>query len=126
MLRLCTIIFQLLIDHEEAVAPDPNDPLHEILKELGPSPSVESLLGGIREAGPGEDRQDIINEAGKQEIALTLTHKYESLTKDDSTDMKALFVRYIYTLYVQNYSFILCCYTVRCMIIGHWDYCVTL
>ena len=39
------MLFQLLIDHEEAVAPDPNDPLHEILKELGPSPTVESLLG---------------------------------------------------------------------------------
>ena len=36
---------QLLIDHEDAVAPEPNDPLHIILKELGPSPSVESLLG---------------------------------------------------------------------------------
>ena len=49
--------------------------------------------GGVREAGPGEDKQDIVNEAGKQEIALTLTNKYESLAKDDSSDMKALFVR---------------------------------
>ena len=40
-------LFQLLIDHEEAVAPDPSDPMHEILKELGPSPSVESLLGKL-------------------------------------------------------------------------------
>ena len=36
---------QLLIDHEEAIAPDPKDPLHVILEELGPSPSVEALLG---------------------------------------------------------------------------------
>ena len=50
--------------------------------------------GGVREPGPGEDKQDIINEAGKQEIALTLTNKLESLAKDDSSDMKALFVRY--------------------------------
>ena len=49
----------------------------------------------MREAGPGEDKQDIINEAGKQEIDLTLTNKYESLAKDDSSDMKALFVRYV-------------------------------
>ena len=49
--------------------------------------------GGVREAAPGEDKQDIINEAGKQELALTLTNKYESLAKDDSSDMKALFVR---------------------------------
>ncbi len=27
------------------MAPDPNDPLHVILKDLGPSPSIESLIG---------------------------------------------------------------------------------
>ena len=50
--------------------------------------------GGVRKAGPGEDQQEVINEAGKQEIALTLTNKYESLIIDDSADMKALFARY--------------------------------
>ena len=38
-------LLQLLIDHEDAVAPDPNDPLRIILKDLGPSPSIESLIG---------------------------------------------------------------------------------
>lgn len=56
-------------------------------------PHNGALAGGVREAGPGEDKQDIVNEAGKQEIALTLTNKYESLAKDDSSDLKALFVR---------------------------------
>ncbi len=36
---------QLLIDHEESIAPDSKDPIHEILKELGPSPSIETLVG---------------------------------------------------------------------------------
>ena len=57
------------------------------------SSSCPCRAGGVREAGPGEDKQDIINEAGKQEIDLTLTNKYESLAKDDSSDMKALFVK---------------------------------
>ena len=50
-------------------------------------------IGGIREAAPGEDIQDVINEAGKQEIPLTLVNKFEGVAQDDSSDMKALFVR---------------------------------
>ena len=55
------------------------------------SPPLPS--GGVREPIPGEDPQDIINEASKQELALTLTNKFEGLGVDDSSDMKALFVR---------------------------------
>lgn len=55
------------------------------------------VIGGVREAAPGEDKQDVINEAGKQEIPLTLVNKFEGLAQDDSSDMRALFVRYIYT-----------------------------
>ena len=52
--------------------------------------------GGVREAAPGEDKQDVINEAGKQEIPLTLVNKFEGLAQDDSSDMRALFVRYVH------------------------------
>ena len=54
------------------------------------------FTGGVREAAPGEDKQDVINEAGKQEIPLTLVNKFEGLAQDDSSDMRALFVRYMY------------------------------
>lgn len=70
------------------------DPLRIILKELGACPTVESLLGGVREAAPGEDPQDIINEAGKQEIPLTLNNRFEGVAGDDGSSMKTLFVRY--------------------------------
>ena len=83
------------MDHEDAIAPDPNDQLHVILRDLGPSPSVESLLGGVREPAPGEDKADVITEAGKQELPLTLTNKFEGLAEDDSSNMKALFVRQV-------------------------------
>ena len=39
------LYLQLLIEHEDAIAPDPSDPLRDILRDLGPSPSVEGLLG---------------------------------------------------------------------------------
>ena len=47
----------------------------------------------MRDAAPGEDPQDIINEAGKQEIPLTLTNRFEGVGGDDSSSMKTLFVR---------------------------------
>ena len=36
---------KLLVEHEEAIAPDHNDPLHELLEDLGEVPSVESFMG---------------------------------------------------------------------------------
>ncbi len=50
-------------------------------------------VGGVRDTAPGEDREDLIVQAGKQEIPLTLNNKFESLAESDSTDVKALFVR---------------------------------
>ena len=38
----------LLLEHREEIAgPDPNDPLHELLDDLGNAPSPESLLGMV-------------------------------------------------------------------------------
>ena len=53
--------------------------------------------GGVRETIPGEDREDLVAQAGKQEIPLTLTNKFESLAESDSTDTKALFVRFVFS-----------------------------
>ena len=33
------------MDHQDRVAPDPNDPLHELLEDLGDSPDVDMLIG---------------------------------------------------------------------------------
>ena len=124
------------------MAPDPKDPLQLILKDLGPSPSIESLVGkpssikvdeiyiknlkfsefkivqciiceflkldfigicrcagGVRDTAPGEDRDDLIAQVGKQEIPLTLNNKFESLAEDDGSDVKPLFVRYVIPSY---------------------------
>lgn len=35
----------LLLDHRDEIAPDPNDPLHELLDDLGDAPSVDALIG---------------------------------------------------------------------------------
>lgn len=36
-----------MLEHKEAISPDQNDPLHEILDDLGEVPDVESLLGNV-------------------------------------------------------------------------------
>lgn len=39
------ICLQLLLEHQDAIAPDTNDLLNELLEGLGPVPDVESFLG---------------------------------------------------------------------------------
>lgn len=36
---------KLLLEHQDAIAPDHNDVMHEILEDLGDVPTVESLVG---------------------------------------------------------------------------------
>lgn len=39
------LISQLLLDHQDAIAPEHNDPIHELLEDLGEVPTIESLIG---------------------------------------------------------------------------------
>lgn len=34
-----------MLEYQDPIAPDPMDPLHDLLDDLGPAPSVASLLG---------------------------------------------------------------------------------
>ena len=38
---------ELLVKYEDLIAPDSSDPLHELLEDLGPVPSVATLLGSM-------------------------------------------------------------------------------
>uniref|UniRef100_A0A671S7M2 Ras GTPase-activating-like protein IQGAP1 n=1 Tax=Sinocyclocheilus anshuiensis TaxID=1608454 RepID=A0A671S7M2_9TELE len=70
----------LVLEHKEAIAPDHSDLLHELLKDLGEVPDVESLLGKI------------ITNLAKTEISLTLTNKFELLDGDDK-DTKGMMMK---------------------------------
>uniref|UniRef100_A0A674IBR5 IQ motif containing GTPase activating protein 1 n=1 Tax=Terrapene triunguis TaxID=2587831 RepID=A0A674IBR5_9SAUR len=37
----------LLLDHQDAIAPEHNDPIHELLDDLGEVPTIESLIGEL-------------------------------------------------------------------------------
>ncbi|XP_058972434.2 ras GTPase-activating-like protein IQGAP1 [Pocillopora verrucosa] len=78
----------LLLDHRDEIAPDPNDPLHELLDDLGDAPSVDALIGETSLV----DEEQVMSHHSKTEISLTLTNKFE-VPDDDDSDMRALFVR---------------------------------
>lgn len=42
---------QLLLDHQDAIAPEHNDPIHELLDDLGEVPTIESLIGELCGSG---------------------------------------------------------------------------
>uniref|UniRef100_A0A452SCG7 Ras GTPase-activating-like protein IQGAP1 n=1 Tax=Ursus americanus TaxID=9643 RepID=A0A452SCG7_URSAM len=43
----------LLLDHQDAIAPEHNDPIHELLDDLGEVPTIESLIGKLHSGEGG-------------------------------------------------------------------------
>uniref|UniRef100_A0A8C4ITI9 IQ motif containing GTPase activating protein 2 n=1 Tax=Dicentrarchus labrax TaxID=13489 RepID=A0A8C4ITI9_DICLA len=70
----------LLLEHLEAISPDHNDLLHELLQDLGDVPDVETLL------------ESALTQLAKTELSLTLTSKFELLEGDDK-DLKTLMTK---------------------------------
>uniref|UniRef100_A0A8C2ENB9 IQ motif containing GTPase activating protein 2 n=1 Tax=Cyprinus carpio TaxID=7962 RepID=A0A8C2ENB9_CYPCA len=75
----------LVLEHKEAIAPDHSDLLHELLKDLGEVPDVESLLDD-------PSKENSLSQVAKTEISLTLTNKFELLDGDDK-DTKGVMMK---------------------------------
>ncbi|OWF47735.1 ras GTPase-activating-like protein IQGAP1 isoform X2 [Mizuhopecten yessoensis] len=82
---------QMLVLHQDEIAPDSNDPLHELLEDLGEVPTVAELLGVDL---PEEEtmRNTVLAQLGTTEITLTLTNKFE-VPEDDQSNVKQLLIR---------------------------------
>ncbi|XP_019663242.1 ras GTPase-activating-like protein IQGAP3 isoform X2 [Ailuropoda melanoleuca] len=66
---------RLLLEHQDWVAPDHGDPLHELLEDLGELPTIPDLIGeGMAAAGSPD--------LSKLEVSLTLANKFEGLETD--------------------------------------------
>lgn len=39
------VLLQLLLQHQDAIAPEHQDALHELLEDLGEVPTIDELLG---------------------------------------------------------------------------------
>ncbi|XP_034728381.1 ras GTPase-activating-like protein IQGAP2 isoform X2 [Etheostoma cragini] len=82
----------LLLEHLEAISPDHNDLLHELLQDLGDVPDVETLLGEGAVDPQDPNRESALSQLAKTEISLTLTSKFELLEGDDK-DLKTLMTK---------------------------------
>ncbi|XP_042637948.1 ras GTPase-activating-like protein IQGAP3 [Orycteropus afer afer] len=75
---------RLLLEHQDWIAPDHRDPLHELLEDLGELPTVPDLIGENIAADGNTD-------LSKLEVSLTLTNKFEGLETDiDDTNAQSL------------------------------------
>ncbi|CAL1687839.1 unnamed protein product [Lasius platythorax] len=77
----------LMLRYEDVIAPDPSDPLHDLLDDLGPVPTVASLLGisnAVYEAN--------LARYSKQEVCLVLANKFQ-VPRNDDTNLNNLFVK---------------------------------
>ncbi|KAG8440576.1 hypothetical protein GDO86_006357 [Hymenochirus boettgeri] len=70
----------LLLDHQDAIAPEHNDPIHELLDDLGEVPTIESLIG----EGPGSAGDSNVDTLAKTEVSLTLTNKFDVVGDEDA------------------------------------------
>uniref|UniRef100_H2M1F4 IQ motif containing GTPase activating protein 2 n=1 Tax=Oryzias latipes TaxID=8090 RepID=H2M1F4_ORYLA len=82
----------LLLEHLDAISPDRNDLLHELLQDLGDVPDVEALLGEGAVDSNDPNRENALSQLAKTEISLHLTSKFELLEGDDK-DLKTLMTK---------------------------------
>ncbi|XP_043831773.1 ras GTPase-activating-like protein IQGAP2 [Dromiciops gliroides] len=80
----------LLLEHQDAIAPEKDDQLNELLEGLGEVPDVESFLGEGA-IGPNDpNKENTLNQLLKTEISLSLTSKYD--LKGEDIDLKGLMI----------------------------------
>ncbi|XP_072113979.1 ras GTPase-activating-like protein IQGAP2 isoform X1 [Mobula birostris] len=82
----------LLLEHQEAISPDHNDLLHELLEGLGSVPDIETLIGEGAVDPNDPNKENVLSQLAKTEVSLTLTSKVE-LQGGNDTDMKSLMIK---------------------------------
>ncbi|NXY13966.1 IQGA1 protein, partial [Atrichornis clamosus] len=75
----------LLLDHQDAIAPEHNDPIHELLDDLGEVPTIESLIGGEGSGNINDPNREML---AKTEVSLTLTNKFD-VPGDENAEVDA-------------------------------------
>uniref|UniRef100_A0A8C0LPU9 IQ motif containing GTPase activating protein 2 n=1 Tax=Canis lupus dingo TaxID=286419 RepID=A0A8C0LPU9_CANLU len=83
----------LLLEHQDAIAPEKQDLLNELLESLGEVPSVESFLGKSFSVDPNDpNKANTLNQLAKTEISLYLTSKYD-LGDGEAIDGQSLMIK---------------------------------
>ncbi|KAM3939557.1 ras GTPase-activating-like protein IQGAP2 isoform 1-T1 [Leptodactylus fuscus] len=82
----------LLLEHQDAISPDHNDILHELLEALGTVPDVESFLGEGAVDSSDPNKENALSQMAKTEISLSLTSKFD-LREGEDKDLKSLMIK---------------------------------
>ncbi|CAL7946505.1 unnamed protein product [Xylocopa violacea] len=77
----------LMLEYQDQIAPDPMDPLHDLLDDLGAAPTVASLLG-ISDT----TCENNLTRFGKTEVCLVLTNKFQ-VPEDEDVSLNKLFIK---------------------------------
>ncbi|KAG2462243.1 NNRE epimerase, partial [Polypterus senegalus] len=85
---------RLLLEHQDLIAPDNDDPLHELLDDLGEVPTVQSLIGESMVQPTDPNAEQLLANYGKIEVSLTLANKFDIFkSSEDQPDIKGLLLR---------------------------------
>ncbi|KAH0628012.1 hypothetical protein JD844_008660 [Phrynosoma platyrhinos] len=82
----------LLLEHQDAIAPDQNDVLNELLQGLGEVPDVDTFLGEGAVDPNDPNKDNTLSQLFKTEISLSLTRKYD-LREGEEQDIKGLMMK---------------------------------
>uniref|UniRef100_A0A674E1M9 IQ motif containing GTPase activating protein 2 n=1 Tax=Salmo trutta TaxID=8032 RepID=A0A674E1M9_SALTR len=86
----------LVLEHLEAISPDHNDLLHELLQDLGPAGIAKHIFlcfSGEGVVDPNNpNKESTLSQLAKTQISLSLTNKFELLEGDDK-DTKGLMMK---------------------------------
>ncbi|KAM5264227.1 ras GTPase-activating-like protein IQGAP2 [Ctenodactylus gundi] len=82
----------LLLEHQDAIAPEKNDSLNELLALLGEVPTVESFLGEGAVDPNDPNKATTLNQLSKTEISLYLTSKYD-IGDGEAVDGRSLLIK---------------------------------
>ncbi|EHH26594.1 Ras GTPase-activating-like protein IQGAP2, partial [Macaca mulatta] len=81
----------LLLEHQDAIAPEKNDLLSELLGSLGEVPTVESFLEGA--VDPNDpNKANTLSQLSKTEISLVLASKYD-IEDGEAIDSRSLMIK---------------------------------
>ncbi|XP_074650823.1 ras GTPase-activating-like protein IQGAP1 isoform X2 [Tubulanus polymorphus] len=83
---------QLLLEHEDMIASDHNDPLHELLEDLGEVPDLDMLVGDNSSNDDKIDNTERKEALSRSEILLTLSNKFE-VQEDKDMDRRNLLLK---------------------------------
>ncbi|KAI4892427.1 hypothetical protein NFI96_019360, partial [Prochilodus magdalenae] len=74
---------KLLLEHQDALCPEQNDPLLVLLRDLGKVPSVQALVGEGVISSADSNLEQTLAQYNKMEVSLTLTSKFDVFKSSD-------------------------------------------